>query len=150
MRRVPPKHSPRRNDQANAETHMGNGQAARAKEHMSGAEIALIITAIGSLFGVLFNAQKISQLKEDGKRIGDENEELKEEVERNRQDIISLGEHYAGMSKDVGTLVILVNKLYNDYSKDTGHRPDIDWAVLDRALTIQHKTNPLGPLQFKE
>lgn len=117
---------------------------------MTGAEVALIITALGSLLGVLFNAQKISQLKDENKKIAEAKDELSAEVERNRQDIISLGEHYAGMSKDVGTLVLLVNKLYNDYSKDTGKKPDIDWAVLDRALMIQHKTNPLGPIQIKE
>lgn len=120
---------------------------------MTGTEIALIIgslaafvTAIG---GVFYSTRRLDQVIEENKRIDAENDELRAEIENNRRDIISLGEHYAGMSKDMGTLVILVNKLYNDYKQDTGRSPDIDWAVLDRALTIQHKTNPLGPVQIK-
>lgn len=91
----------------------------------------------------------LARERDKSNRLSDENAAFREDIETNRRDIISLGEHYSGMSKDVGTLVLLVNKLYTDYKKDTGKNPDIDWTVLDRALTIQHKTTPLGPLQIK-
>lgn len=130
---------------------------------MSGAELGLIIgaiaafvTSIASLIGSRNNGAKVDLLQEEIKEVREEreraladNELLRDDIENNRRDIISLGEHYAGMSKDVNILVVLVNKLYTDYKRDTGKSPDIDWGVLDRALTIQHKTNPLGPLEFK-
>lgn len=130
---------------------------------MSGAELGLIIgalaafvTSIASLIGSRSNGAKVDMLQEEIKAERSEREKataenalLREDLEVNRRDIISLGEHYSGMSKDVGILVLLVNKLYMDYNKDTGHKPDIDWSVLDRALTIQHKTSPLGPLEIK-
>lgn len=130
---------------------------------MSGAELGLIIgalaafvTSIASLIGSRSNGAKVDMLQEEIKEARIEREKataenaiLREDLEVNRRDIISLGEHYSGMSKDVGILVVLVNKLYMDYNKDTGHKPDIDWSVLDRALTIQHKTSPLGPLEIK-
>lgn len=130
---------------------------------MNGTEIGLIIgalaafvTSIASLLNSRSNGAKVEMLQEEVKdaraereKATAENESLRNDLETDRRDIISLGEHYAGMSKDVGVLVILVNKLYNDYNRDTGHKPDIDWAVLDRALTIQHKTSPLGPIEIR-
>lgn len=123
---------------------------------MNGTEIGLIIgalaafvTSIASLLNSRSNGAKVDILQDENKEIKTENAQLKEDIENNRRDIISLGEHYAGMSKDLGILVLLVNKLYTDYKRDTGKSPDIDWNVLDRALTIQHKTSPLGVIEIK-
>jgi hypothetical protein len=132
---------------------------------MTVAELALLITtlsgAIAALIGAMVALMKTrteSELsRHERNEQQKENAELKKQIEELRQnritdrrDIIVIGEQLSGTRLDVSKLVVLVNKLYTDYQKDTGHKPDIDWETFDRFITVQHITTPLGPLQVKD
>ncbi len=115
--------------------------------YMNGTEIALIIgslaaflTAIG---GVIINARRLDELR-------DENKRNQTAIETNRLDLIQIGERLLETRRDNASLVLLVNQLFNQYEVATGHKPEIDWEMFDKMMTIQRITGAMGPLQVKD
>ncbi len=111
-----------------------------------GALMLIVTTITGSVVALVNTRANTAAL---AKVRGELTDAQEKQIEA-RKDIILIGEALAGTHRDVNTLVILVNKLYIDYERDTGKKPDIDWEIFDRLLTVRHATTKLGPLQVKQ
>lgn len=111
---------------------------------MSGAEIALIITALATLGGLFVNAQKIVKLQEERK-----NDQLA--IEHNRESLIRIGEQLSITRQDNAQLALLVKQLFEQYQEATGHKPAIDWKNFDTMLSLKYITGPLiGRIEIKD
>lgn len=138
---------------------------------MNGTEVALIVGAIATLItalgGVLINFHRIDELtarveQEKQKREQAEQEQGKlkreiAEVKRTAQqrddiartNIILLGESMGMVRADCASLALLVNQMFREFERETGHKPPVDIEMLKHMQTIEYITGPLGPLNVE-
>jgi hypothetical protein len=135
-------------------------------------EIALIVGAFATLItamgGVLINFHRLDELtdrveqeKQKSEQAQVQAEQLKREIaevkrtaqmrdEIARTNIILLGESMGLVRGDCASLAMLVNQLFKEFERETGHRPPVDIEMLKHMRTIEYITGPLGPFEIPE
>lgn len=128
---------------------------------MTTTEIALLITAIaGGLGGLITALAALLKTRSESALNGHERDELKKrvaelegqhqkdrvDIERNRTDLIMIGEAWSDTKYDTATMALLINQLFNQYKAATGQAPEVDIEMLRHMRTIGYITGPLGPL----
>lgn len=111
-----------------------------------GSLMLIVSTLTGAVVSIvkLFSETKIN--KEKIAELQKAIDEYKRQQERNRTDVILIGEALADARHDTAAMALLINQLFDQFKDAVGKAPDVNIEMLRQMRTIGYITGPLGPL----